>query len=583
MSITLAGRAAAPGAAAGPAFIIDLPAVSADSVPETRTGSVKQEKERLHEALGRAEAELRELGERVAAAAGEDEAEIFEAHAEFATDPELVAQAHTAIEAGASAERAVIQAFDTFRQLLAASTNEYLSARAADLDDVRDRVVSILRGYDTAVPIPLERSVIVARALTPSQTASLPRELIAAVVTETGSPTSHAAILARSLGTPAVVACHGLLAAVEDGVELAVDGRRGVITIAPTEDELHTIEERIREEEKRRAELTALREREGRTADGRRIELAANIGSPEDLPAALEAGAEGSGLVRTEFLFLGRRIAPTVEEQVRFYTEVLEAFPGRRVVFRTMDVGADKPLPFVDREPEENPALGLRGIRLSLERSDLFKDQLRALLRAKEAVGEGAGRTAIMFPMVAAARELIHARAVLREVAEQEGIGLGGVEVGVMVEIPSAAMSAGRIAAHADFLSIGTNDLLQYLFAADRLNALVSELVDICEPDVLALIGDVIDAGHANGAWVGVCGEAANDPTVAAALVGLGADELSMTRVAIPEVKDTLRNLRFEDCRRAVRAAIAEAADGSEARRLLEERLGLGSDDLRLS
>ena len=574
MSTTLTGRAAAPGAAVGPAFTVDSPAVSDQPLPETRAGSVQREKERLQDAQGRAEAELRELAGRVAAVAGGSEGEIFEAHAEFASDPELVALAHTAIQSGASAERAVIQAFDTFRQLLAASTNEYLAARAADLDDVRDRVVSILRGYPTGVPVPAERSVIVARSLTPSQTAGLPRELIAAIVTETGSPTSHAAILARALGTPAVVGCLGLLAATEEGVPIAVDGRRGAITIAPTEDELHAIEERIREEEKRRAELTALREEKGRTADGRRVELAANIGSRRDLPAAIEAGAEGSGLVRTEFLFLDRRGAPTVEEQTSFYTEVLEAFPGHRVVFRTMDIGADKPLPFVDREPEENPALGLRGIRLSLERQDLLRDQLRALLLAKKAVGDR-GRVAIMFPMVASAHELDRVREILVQVGAEEEAELAGVEVGAMIEVPSAAVSARRIAARADFLSIGTNDLLQYLFAADRLNAFVSELADICEPDVLALIGDVIEAGHDEGSWVGVCGEAANDPTVAAALVGLGADELSMTRVAIPEVKDTLMSLSFEDCRHAVRAAIAEAADGTEARRLLEEKLRL--------
>jgi phosphotransferase system enzyme I (PtsI) len=314
MSITLAGRAAAPGAAVGPAFTIEPPAARAEPVPETRAGSAEQERARLQEALDRAEAELRGLAERIAADVGEGEAEIFEAHAEFATDPELVAQAHTAIQSGASAERAVIQSFGTFRQLLAASKNEYLAARAGDLDDVRDRVVAILRGHETSVPAPAERSVITARTLTPSQTASLPRPLIAAIVTETGSPTSHAAILARSLGIPAVVACHGLLAAVEDGTPIAVDGRRGVITLAPSEDELDRIEERIREEDKRRAELTALREEVGRTADGRHIELAANIGSPQDLPAALEAGAEGSGLVRTEFLFLHRRAAPTVDE-----------------------------------------------------------------------------------------------------------------------------------------------------------------------------------------------------------------------------------------------------------------------------
>jgi phosphoenolpyruvate-protein phosphotransferase (PTS system enzyme I) len=575
VSTKLTGRAAAPGAAAAPACTVETTVAPTESLPASHAGSAEEEKERLDAALGRAEAELRELAERVAASAGEEEAEIFEAHAEFTADPELASQSWAAIQLGASAERAITQAFESFRQLLASSQNEYLAARAADLNDVRDRVVAILLGKDTGVRVPTERSVIVARELTPSQTASIPRELIAAVVTETGSPTSHAAILARSLGIPAVVACHGLLEQAEDGVVVAVDGRLGEVTIAPDEDELREIEERMREEDKRRAELTALREEPGRTADERHIELAANIGSPEDLPVAIEAGAEGSGLVRTEFLFLGRRAAPSVDDQARYYTEVLQAFPGKRVVFRTMDIGADKPLPFVDQGQEENPALGVRGIRLSLTQRHLLEDQIRALLKAQEDAGETTGRLAIMFPMVSTAAEFARAREICAEVAQQDGTDLDDVEIGAMIEVPSAALSAGRVAARADFLSIGTNDLLQYLFAADRLSGLVSELADVCEPEVLSLIGGIIEAGHDNGAWVGVCGESANEPIVAAALVGLGADELSMTRIAIPEVKDTLRSLSFEDCREAVHTAIAEAGDGAEARGLLEKRLGL--------
>jgi phosphoenolpyruvate-protein kinase (PTS system EI component) len=347
--------------------------------------------------------------------------------------------------------------------------------------------------------------------------------------------------------------------------------------VGPDVSEREAIRARMADEERRRAELSALRDEPGRTADGHHVEIAANIAAIQHLPAAVEAGGEGSGLVRTEFLFLGRTTAPTVDEQVGFYAEVLRAFPRQRVVFRTMDVGADKPLPFVVREPEENPALGVRGIRLSLERLDLFRAQLRALLRARASVaGSDAGRLAVMFPMVSKAAELVEARRILSSVAEEERIPLEGIEVGVMIEVPSAALGAGRLAAHADFLSIGTNDLLQYLFAADRLVGAVADLADVLEPDVLKVIRNVIGAGHAHGSWVGVCGEAAGDPTVAAALVGLGIDELSMTRVAIPEVKDALRKVTLDDCRRAVEAAIEAAGDASEARTLLEERLGTG-------
>ena len=573
MSTRLSGRAAAPGAAVAPAFVL-APQPVLTKLPEIASGAPEDERTRLLGALERAEAELRELAERVAASAGEEEGEIFEAHAEFAADPELARLTEEAVRAGASAERAVVGAFETFRELLVASASEYLAARASDLDDVRDRVVKILLGMSTGGDRPEQRSVVVAHELTPSETASIPVDLIAAIVTETGSPTSHAAILARALGVPAVVACDGVLAATRAGVDIAVDGRAGEAIVDPTPDERAEIVRRHEQEERRREDLGALREKPGRTADGHPVELAANIGSIDHIPAAVEAGGQGSGLVRTEFLFIGRVTAPTVEEQTKVYAEILRGFPGHRVVFRTMDVGADKPLPFVERDPEENPALGLRGIRLSLRSPDLFRDQLRALVRARaDVAGEEAGRLAIMFPLVATAGELEAARGVLRGVADEDGVDLEGIEVGVMIEVPSGALGAARLARHADFFSIGTNDLIQYLFAVDRLNGAVADIGDVLEPDVLTLIGSVVEAGHANEAWVGVCGEAAGDPTVAGALVGLGVDELSMTKVAIPEVKDALRRLTRDECREAVHAAIAGAADAAGSRTILEERL----------
>src|SRR5918996_82901 len=423
MSTRLTGRAAAPGAALAPAFIVASRSPVEDELPRERSGPVEEETARLRAALGRAEAQLRELGETVEEMAGPAEAEIFEAHAEFAADPELFRLAEEAIHADASAERAVVGAFGSFRELLAASESEYLAARAADLDDVRDRVVSILLGRSTAGARPDVRSVIAAHELTPSQTASIPPTLIAGIVTETGSPTSHAAILARALGVPAVVSCSGLLEAIGTGTDVAVDGRTGGVVVAPERSERQAIRGRMESEERRRLELAALRDEPGHTADGHRIELAANIGSIQHVPAAMEAGGEGSGLVRTEFMFMDRTTAPTVDEQVKVYAEVLRSFPGDRVVFRTLDIGADKPLPFVDREPEENPALGIRGIRLSLLRPDLFRGQLRALLRAlSEVAGTDAGRLAIMFPLVSTVAELVRAREILREVPEVKDV-----------------------------------------------------------------------------------------------------------------------------------------------------------------
>lgn len=573
MSATLSGRAAAPGVAIGPVFVLRVDD-DIDPFPEQHQGQADEEVERLRSALETAGQQLEELAEKVTEEAGEQEGAIFEAHVEFAADPELANLAAEAIEDGASAERAATTAFGTFRDLLAASSSEYLAARAEDLDDVRDRVIAILQGRTTALSAPTERSVVVARELTPSQTAGLPKVLIAALVTETGSPTSHAAILARSLGIPAIVACEGLLDAVDDGVTVAVDGRSGDLLVDPDDDQRAEVTARLEQEEARERELEALRDQPGRTADGRRVELAANLGSPDDLEAAVAAGAEGSGLVRTEFLFQDQRTEPSVDDQVGFYVQVLEAFPGHRVVFRTMDVGADKPLPFVERDAEENPALGLRGIRLHLARPELFRTQLRALLRARAQVADHeAGSMAIMFPLIATLGELTTARAHLDEVAAEEGLDLEGLEVGMMIEVPSAALGASRLAPHVDFFSIGTNDLLQYLFAVDRLHGGVAELADPCEPDALALMGQVIAAGHEQGAWVGVCGEAASDPVIAAALVGLGADELSMTRVAIPEVKDALANLTTAQCTAAVEQALSDGVDGTQVRAALEAAL----------
>lgn len=570
MSRQLEGRAAAPGAAVAPAFPIAPPEPAA--FPRTRDGDAGPERARLQAALDQAEEQLEELAERMAEAVGKDEADIFEAHAMFAGDPQVARMAGEAIEGGASAEHAVTEAFATFRSRLEASTSEYLAARVADLDDVRDRVVAILSGRPFAPPTPMTPSVVVAHDLTPSQTAGLPRDRIAGIVTATGSPTSHAAILARSLGIPAVVACEGVVEAVTEGAALAMDGRTGVVVVDPDEATVTDFEERARGEAKRRAAFTALRTLHGQTADGHAIELAANIGGVVDLPAALEAGAQGSGLVRTEFLFQERTTAPTVDEQAEVYAEILRAFPGERVVFRTMDVGADKPLPFVVRDPEENPALGLRGIRLGLARPELLRDQLAALLQARASAGGEAGRLAVMFPLVSHVAEVRRAREVLREVAAAGGHDLAGVEVGVMVEVPSAALAARRLAAEVDFLSVGTNDLLQYLYAADRLLASVASLADACAPDFLALVEQVVTAGHEAGCWVGVCGEAASDPATALAFVGLGIDELSMTRVAIPEVKATLRGVTRDQAETAARAAI-EADDAAGARAVLEAAL----------
>ena len=557
----LAGRGAAPGVALAPAAVVRIAPVTDDRP----SGEPDEERARLDEALSRSAEQLRDLAGRVAAELGEEEGEIFEAHAAFAADPELASRARSAVSEGRSASAAVTEAFEGFRELLEASDSEYLAARAADLNDVRDRVLALLGGGSIEVEPPNQASVIVAHELSPSQTASIPREVIAALVTETGSPTSHAAILARSLGVPAAVGVSGIVELATDGVLVAVDGHTGEVIVEPDASERERLQERLAAEARRRQELEALKDEPGQTADGHRVEVAANIGSEQDLRSAADAGAEGAGLVRTEFLYLDRERAPDIDEQAAFIEQTLRTFPGQRVVVRTLDVGADKPLPFVARDEEPNPALGLRGIRLSLAQQTLFRDQLRALLAARDTVGDDGGRLAIMFPLVSLPAELSEARRHLEEVAEEEGHDLDGLEVGVMVETPAAALAAGALAELGDFLSIGTNDLLQYLFAADRLNADVAGLADVAEPFVLRLIGDVVASAHEAGVWVGVCGEAASDPDIAAVLVGLCVDELSMTGAAVPEVKARLRALTHDACR-DIASTVLELPDAAAVR-----------------
>jgi phosphotransferase system enzyme I (PtsI) len=574
MSTRLVGAAAAPGVALGPPFVVEPPPTDApDPGP---LGPPDAEKSRLRAALAQAADELHGLADRLRGAAGA-EAEIFEAHAAFAEDPELESRADELIDSGMSAIAAAVAAFGAFRALLAASSSEYLAARAADLDDVCSRVTAILTGGSLTPRVPDVPSVLLARELTPSQTAELPRDRIAGIVTETGSPTSHAAILARTLGLPAVVGAPGVLALAGQAQMIAVDGRTGDVYVDPDEGAVAELEQRIAEESARRAALSEATAERGATADGVAVELVANIAGRDDLVPALAAGAEGAGLVRTELLFHGRRLEPSVDEQTAYYGEVVDAFPGGRVVFRTLDIGADKPLPFVTRAPEPNPALGVRGIRLSLRRPKLFEDQLRALVRTHRdhAASAGGPRVAVMFPMVSRVDELEAARAELARVADDEGVAIDDLEVGVMVEVPSAALAAGQFAPHVDFLSIGTNDLLQYLFATDRLVAEVADLADVCEPVVLDLVAHVVDAATAHGAWVGVCGEAASDPVVAGVFVGLGVRELSMVAAGIGEVKDLLRRHDLDALRRAADGA-REAGTAAAAREGLQAALGRG-------
>ncbi len=559
MSTTLAGRAASAGVVIGPAHWVRHLEVD---LTAWRQGTIEEETASFRHAIDLTERQIREMQATMGERVGEEEAAIFDAHAMFLTDPEIERLALEAIQRGASAPRAVIEAFDGFVTVISAIDDPYLSARAADLVDVRDQVVAGLFGVESP-RLPDHPFVLLAEDVTPSQTAAIDPSLLLALVCEKGSEVAHAAILARSLGVPAVVGVGDGLRQVDEGDPVAVDGSTGEIVARPDPATLDDFESRRRVESERRSRLAAVAHGPAVTTDGRRVVVAANVNGPEMLAAAVESGAEGSGLVRSEFLFLGRAAPPGVEEQEEVYRRVLEAFGDHLVVIRTLDIGADKPVPYVSRQ-EPNPALGLRGLRLGLTMPDLLGDQLRALIRASTG-----GRLGIMFPMVSVPREVDAVLGMIETIAGQEGVDRRSFQVGTMIEVPSAALAAGRLANRLDFLSLGTNDLLQYLFAADRQVAEVAEIPDLFEPGVLALIRSICDEAHAADVWVGVCGEAAADRPSAAALVAAGVDELSMSPPSVPEIKEAVRGWEVAGLRLLLDRALA-AQDGPTARRLFK-------------
>ncbi|MFL4902867.1 phosphoenolpyruvate--protein phosphotransferase [Streptomyces sp. MMS24-I2-30] len=484
-------------------------------------------------------------------AGGEAQA-VLEAQSMMAQDPELITDVDRRIADGSTAERAVHDAFAAYRELLAGA-GEYMAGRVADLDDVRNRIVARLLGVPMpGVPDSDEPYVLVARDLAPADTALLDPTLVLGFVTEEGGPTSHSAILARALGVPAVVALPGA-GELAEGTVIAVDGSTGDIFVSPSEEKKAQLEAAAAE---RRAALAASTG-PGATADGHKVPLLANVGGPADVPAAVEAGAEGVGLFRTEFLFLDdSKSAPSEEKQVDAYRQVLEAFPEGRVVVRVLDAGADKPLDFLTPSDEPNPALGVRGLRSLLEHPEILRAQLNALARAAE--GLPSVHLEVMAPMVA---DRADAKA-FAEACRDAGLQ---AKFGAMVEIPSAALRARSILQEVEFLSLGTNDLAQYTFAADRQVGAVSRLQDPWQPALLDLVALSAEAAGAEGKNCGVCGEAASDPLLACVLTGLGVTSLSMGAASIPYVRATLAKYTLAQCERA--ASAARATDSAEEAR----------------
>jgi phosphoenolpyruvate-protein phosphotransferase (PTS system enzyme I) len=551
---TIRGIGASAGIVIGPIFRYET---HTQVVEQRQIYEIEAELARLDAVLDQARQEIQALTAQAQKDVGSSHASIFEAHEMFLSDPELLEQVRTMIKTQhVNAEYAWKESTDQYASMLRSISDEYLAARATDVEDVARRVMRILQGTDEQAAQLVEPSVIVATELTPSDTVTLDKQKVLAFCTVRGGSTSHVAILSKALGIPSIVGLGAAIELLQNGTQVIVNGATGEVVIEPDTTTIAAYRHQADTLVQSQTEAQKKAQEPAITSDGVQVEVVANIGSPDEAAGALAYGAEGIGLLRTEFLFLKRDTAPDEDEQAAVYGSILEAMGQRPVVIRTLDIGGDKPAPYLDMPVEMNPFLGVRGLRLSLSHPDLFQTQLRALLRT------GAGHNLkIMFPMVATRDEVLAAR-------EQVAVALAALEarggpyaqtfeVGIMVEVPSAAVMADVLADVVDFFSIGTNDLSQYTLAADRANAAVATLADALHPAVLRLIRMVIEAAHAKRKWVGLCGELAADPLAAPVLLGLGLDEFSLTARSVPLVKQAIRRYSVVEAREIAKHALA--------------------------
>ncbi|HBI1987159.1 TPA: phosphoenolpyruvate--protein phosphotransferase [Enterococcus faecalis] len=572
MSEMLKGIAASDGVAVAKAYLLVQPDLSFN---KTSVEDTDAEATRLDDALAKSTEELQAIRDKAAQSLGEAEAQVFDAHLMVLSDPEMVGQIKQNIQDNkVNAEAALKEVTDMYIGMFEAmDDNAYMQERAADIRDVAKRILAHLLGVTLPNPSMInEEVIVVAHDLTPSDTAQLDRTYVKAFVTDIGGRTSHSAIMARSLEIPAIVGTKEITDKVKAGDILAVNGIIGDVIIDPTDAEKSEFEAKAKAYADQKAEWDKLKNAETVTADGKHVELAANIGTPKDLEGVHKNGGEAVGLYRTEFLYMDSSDFPTEEDQYQAYKAVLEGMEGKPVVVRTMDIGGDKELPYLTLPHEMNPFLGYRALRISLSElgDGMFRTQMRALLRASVH-----GNLRIMFPMVATLKEFRAAKAIFEDEKQKlvnEGVEVSNdIQVGIMIEIPAAAVLADKFAKEVDFFSVGTNDLIQYTMAADRMNERVSYLYQPYNPSILRLIKNVIDAAHAEGKWAGMCGEMAGDQTAVPLLLGMGLDEFSMSATSILKTRSLMKRLDTTKMAELADRALKECDTMEEVVALVEE------------
>lgn len=542
------GIGASPGVALGKALVVE----HSELVIEKKSiDNVEAEIAKLEDAVAVSKEELVKVKEKASEELGAEEAEIFEAHLLVLEDPELIGSAIDKIKTeSVNAEYALNEIKEMFVSMFESMDNEYMKERAADIKDVTNRILRHILGIKVVDLSALsEEVVLIAHDLTPSDTATMNKKMVLGFLTDIGGRTSHTAIMSRTLEIAAIVGLNDITSKVKDGDFVVFNGDTGEVIVNPDEETINKYTELKAKYEDERKALQLLKGKPSVTLDGKHVELAGNIGTPNDIEGLIKNDAEGVGLYRTEFLYMDRDSFPTEEIQYEAYKAVLEGMDGKPIVIRTLDIGGDKELSYLSMEPEMNPFLGYRAIRLCLDRKDIFKTQLRALYRASVH-----GRLRIMFQMISSLEELLQAKEVVKEVLaelDSEGVGYAkDVEIGMMIEVPSAAVISDVLAKHVDFFSIGTNDLIQYTCAVDRMNQKISYLYNQFNPAVLRLIKTVIDNAHKEGKWAGMCGESAGDQKMIPILLGMGLDEFSMSPISILPARKLITSVKESDMKK---------------------------------